>query len=98
MPQLGMILENREVITARYGTKPYLTPTVKKVFNYNQTKKQADAINVAINTPDIALIQGPPGTGKTKVISAIVKQLQKYSDENQAPAGQAHSRLARDHS
>ena len=88
MPQLGMILENREVITARYGTHPYLTPVVKKVFNYNQTDKQAKAIDVAINTPDIALIQGPPGTGKTKVISAIVKRLQEISDKNEAPSGQ----------
>jgi hypothetical protein len=88
MPQLGMILENREVITARYGTHPYLTPVVKKVFNHNQTEKQAKAIDVAINTPDITLIQGPPGTGKTKVISAIVKRLQEISDKNQAPAGQ----------
>jgi len=88
MPQLGMILENREVITARYGTYPYLTPIIKKVFNHNQTEKQAKAIGVAINTPDIALIQGPPGTGKTKVISAIVKRLQEISDKNQAPAGQ----------
>jgi len=88
MPQLGMILENREVITARYGTHPSLTPIVKEVFNYNQTDKQAEAVDVAINTPDIALIQGPPGTGKTKVISAIVKRLQEISDKNQAPAGE----------
>ena len=88
MPQPGMILENREVITARYGTHPSLTPIVKEVFNYNQTDKQAEAVDVAINTPDIALIQGPPGTGKTKVISAIVKRLQEISDKNQAPAGE----------
>jgi len=88
MPQLGMILENRGITTARYGTHPYLTPVVKKVFNHNQTEKQAEAINVAINTPDIALIQGPPGTGKTKIISAIVKRLQEISDKNQVSAGQ----------
>jgi len=88
MPQLGMILENREVMTARWGTDPVSRSVLKKVFNNNQTDKQKDAIHVAINTPDIALIQGPPGTGKTKVISAIVKMLQKISDKNQAPAGQ----------
>lgn len=39
------------------------------------TEKQKQAINVAINTPDIAIIQGPPGTGKTTIIKAIVKRI-----------------------
>lgn len=39
------------------------------------TEKQKNAIDVAINTPDIAIIQGPPGTGKTTIIKAIVKRI-----------------------
>lgn len=39
------------------------------------TEKQKQALDVAINTPDIAIIQGPPGTGKTTVIKAIVKRI-----------------------
>jgi hypothetical protein len=46
---------------------------------------QERAIEVALNTPDIALIQGPPGTGKTTVIAAILErlnELEKKSGEN----------------
>ncbi len=44
------------------------------------TDKQKEAIDAAINTPDIALIQGPPGTGKTTVIRAIVKRIDELWD------------------
>lgn len=44
------------------------------------TEKQKRAIDVAINTPDIAIIQGPPGTGKTTVIRAIVKRIDELWD------------------
>ncbi|GAA8042693.1 hypothetical protein HpMS86_12450 [Helicobacter pylori] len=33
------------------------------------------AIEIALNTPDIAIIQGSPGTGKTTVINAICERL-----------------------
>ena len=36
---------------------------------------QERALEVALNTPDIALIQGPPGTGKTQVIAALQARL-----------------------
>ncbi len=47
--------------------------------------EQIEALNVAINTPDIALIQGPPGTGKTTVIKAIVERFREIfeADEKQ---------------
>lgn len=39
------------------------------------TQNQIDAIDVALNTPDVAVIQGPPGTGKSTVIAAICDRL-----------------------
>lgn len=39
------------------------------------TAAQQRAIEVALATPDVALIQGPPGTGKTTVIRAITNRL-----------------------
>lgn len=62
-----------------------LTPRVRnKVFKHDPTINQLDAISMALNTPDIALIQGPPGTGKTTVIQAIVERLNEimYKDKN----------------
>ena len=50
----------------------------KKIFgskNICFTERQKEAIGIAINTPDIAIIQGPPGTGKTTVIRAIIARL-----------------------
>lgn len=37
--------------------------------------RQFQASELALNTPDIALIQGPPGTGKTTVICRIIQAL-----------------------
>ena len=52
------------------------------------TSQQEEAIRVALNTSDIAVIQGPPGTGKTKVIEAIVERLNEELDTLGSGAGQ----------
>ena len=55
-----------------------------KVFN----DAQREAIEVALNAPDIALILGPPGTGKTTVIKAIIVRFEEYfkkHNDNQIP-------------
>lgn len=82
MPQLGLLLEGHDIEPPRYGTIAPMTPTVKqKVFgSRSPTPTQEEAIRVALNTPDIALIQGPPGTGKTTVIVALVERLQEIWD------------------
>ena len=56
-------------------------------------EQQREAIECAINTPDIAIIQGPPGTGKTRVIRAILAHLQKCEKKetvNEKTKGAAH--------
>lgn len=61
---------------------------MKKVFPENPpTPAQERAIEVALNTPDIALIQGPPGTGKTTVILAIVERLNQECDKSTGISG-----------
>lgn len=55
-----------------------------KTFN----QEQIQAIDNAINTPDISLILGPPGTGKTTVIKGIVtryEELFKKNNPNETP-------------
>ncbi len=66
-----------EAILSSYKTKALgLTKRVKeKVFKNDPTPNQKKAIEIALNTPDIAIIQGPPGTGKTTVINAICERL-----------------------
>lgn len=57
-----------------------LTDNSGKKINFNEA--QREAIKIAINTPDIALIQGPPGTGKTTVIRAIVARFEEIYKKN----------------
>ncbi len=64
-------------ILSSYQTRALgLTKRVrKKIFKNDLTENQKKAIEIALNTPDIAIIQGPPGTGKTTVINAICERL-----------------------
>lgn len=81
MPQLGMILENRPVQISRWRKfKPISTATIER-FGGKPTDRQKEALNIAINTPDIALIQGPPGTGKTGTIAALQTRLAEIAEK-----------------
>ena len=88
MPNLAAILEGKSVSIPRKKHIPALSECVKKdIFTDKKTgdyrpptEKQTSAIEMALNTPDIALIQGPPGTGKTTVITAILKRLDEVAD------------------
>jgi hypothetical protein len=86
-PLLGLLIEEQGQITrTREPQKiPPLTAFVrKKVFRNDPTVMQEKAIEVALNTPDIALIQGPPGTGKTTVIAATLERLNEMADKRGA--------------
>jgi hypothetical protein len=46
------------------------------------TQNQKEAVEIAINTPDIAIIQGPPGTGKSTVVAAICDRLIEIAEKD----------------
>lgn len=46
------------------------------------TENQKEAVEIAINTPDIAVIQGPPGTGKSTVVAAICDRLIEIAEKS----------------
>ena len=87
---IAHLLVGARVPVPRRKELPALTPKVReKLFRDREpTPQQKEAIRVALNTPDIAVIQGPPGTGKTKVIEAIVERLNEELDTLGAGAGQ----------
>ena len=93
IPTLGLILngslENIEKFTDSNLDKIVsLTPFVKeKIFKNEPTQKQKEAIEIALNTPDIAVIQGPPGTGKTTVITAIIERLNEIVNKKENNRG-----------
>lgn len=89
-PQLGLLIEEKgEITSLRLPQKiaPLTAFVRNKVFRNAPTVMQEKAIEVALNTPDIALIQGPPGTGKTTVIAAILERL----NEEASAAGKSLS-------
>ena len=89
-PILGLLIEEKGEIPRIQRTsklKP-LTPFVKdKIFGYEPTPRQIEAVDIALNTPDMALIQGPPGTGKTTVIAAILERLNEEYDKTDSIRG-----------
>lgn len=75
LPQLSYLLEGVAPPSARRRQLVGLSAYAKACFKGPPTERQKLALDVAINTPDIALIVGPPGTGKTQVIAALQRRL-----------------------
>lgn len=86
MPELRDLLDLRPVPPRRVERRlRWSSPAVREIFGVEgPTEAQKRAIEVALNTPDIALIQGPPGTGKTKVIAAIATRVVEELGETAA--------------
>ncbi|MBF0314285.1 MAG: AAA family ATPase [Oligoflexia bacterium] len=90
-PLLGLLIEEEGTLPEiqRISEIKPLTPFVKyKIFKHPPRDRQIDAIDIALNTPDMALIQGPPGTGKTTVITAILERLNEEYDKTKSIRGQ----------
>ena len=89
MPQLKALLQGVPVTKPQQNYFDPISPGVKEeIFpKHEPTYQQRKAIEIALNTPDIAIIQGPPGTGKTTVITAILKRLNEISSAEKGKAG-----------
>jgi energy-coupling factor transporter ATP-binding protein EcfA2 len=86
MKDLRLLIEDQDFSISRQKQaknklKP-LTAAARRSFKGKPTEKQIEALDVALNTPDIALILGPPGTGKTQVISALQNRLAEEHKSN----------------
>lgn len=87
---LGNILEGKFDIMSSGSTPPKMKITNRvreKIFADPPTDRQLNAIDIALRTPEIALIQGPPGTGKTTVITAVLEILNEAQDKRGVSAG-----------
>lgn len=77
---------------------PFTNRARNLVFKGNApTIDQEEAIKIALNTPDFAIIQGPPGTGKTKVISAISASIPKPEKSEDIDLYTAYQNVATSH-
>ena len=84
-PFLGFILEESAKLNNKNNItkiEPLSEFVEKKIFKNPPTQNQKEAISIALNTPDIAIIQGPPGTGKTTVITAIIERLNELKEKD----------------
>ncbi|NRT55634.1 DEAD/DEAH box helicase [Sphaerotilus uruguayifluvii] len=78
---LRALLQDVPTPTQRPSTLTALTPYARQSFRSGRpTTRQEEAVRVALNTPDIALIIGPPGTGKTQVIAALERRLSELNE------------------
>ncbi|MDR0453606.1 MAG: AAA family ATPase [Deferribacteraceae bacterium] len=71
-------------LDSNWGDSKAITNELKKNFKKatSMNQMQQKALDIAINTPDIALIQGPPGTGKTTVIQAICERFREIFEND----------------
>lgn len=79
-----MKLSSDNVIDDQLGTTydPINSDVLKKMFgnpNIQLKETYREAMSIALNTPDIALIQGPPGTGKTTLIKGVITRINKMN-------------------
>lgn len=91
-PGLRFIIEGKKpdyaIPVKRQKKIEPITPFVKdKIFTGEPRECQKDAIKIALNTPDLAVIQGPPGTGKTTIITAIIERLNENADKRRDNRG-----------
>lgn len=87
---LGNILEGNFDFMSSGSTPPKMKITNRiqqKIFKNPPTDRQREAIDMALRTPEIALVQGPPGTGKTTVITAVLEILNESQDKRGVSAG-----------
>ena len=87
MPQLGLLIEGKVVPERRRKHEKPMSVSAKEAFGGEPTGRQIEALKVALNTPDIALIQGPPGTGKTRTIAALQTRLSEIAKNTDNIAG-----------
>lgn len=82
---LNVLLQSGEVVGVVGSHRSAITDSLERyIFEGKKGRhfldRQKKAIDVAVNTPDIALIQGPPGTGKTLVIRSIVQRINELEN------------------
>ncbi|MGW5715098.1 DEAD/DEAH box helicase [Amycolatopsis sp. NPDC003865] len=75
MPHLLAVLEGDPRRASVPKRERPISAAVLDVFGGSPNEAQEHALDVAINTPDFAVIQGPPGTGKTELIAALQVRL-----------------------
>lgn len=75
----AMLIKKRNEKALTERTRKFLK---EKFGIIDLTQNQKEAVEIAINTPDVAVIQGPPGTGKSTVVAAICDRLIEIAEKS----------------
>lgn len=94
-------IEDEAADMTDFFNESYLKPMTKRTVNFLQkrfgisdlTDNQKKAVEIALNTPDLAVIQGPPGTGKSTVIAVICDRLFEEAEKKKNRDRYNHSKL-----
>ena len=85
------LIEGKPLASVRvkktYRVEDFMNEIEEAFGGRRPNKSQLEAIEIAINTPDFAIIQGPPGCGKTSLINAIDSCLAKIDSSSHKKAG-----------
>lgn len=90
MLTLRQVIEGRPLHNSTFNRKHRtISPSTEEFLRTHYeieklTDDQREAIEIAINTPDIVAIQGPPGTGKTTVFAAICHELEVIAKQRRS--------------
>lgn len=85
IPSLIHLIQGLPVPHRRLHSTPALSSSARDCFRGGKpTERQVEALRIALNTPDIAIIQGPPGTGKTRTIAALIQRLNELATRGEA--------------
>lgn len=75
LDQILSLVNSGKEVTSDIPTFSRTTPCL--LGGYTPQGNQGEAIDKALNTPDVCLIMGPPGTGKTSVIRTLIKRIKE---------------------
>ncbi|MFB9443458.1 DEAD/DEAH box helicase [Dactylosporangium vinaceum] len=84
LPGLRLLIEGEQRPGAKQREGNRFRKVISKVVNPSGDAAsygpQADALELALRTPDILLVQGPPGTGKTRFIADLLRCLDELGE------------------
>ncbi|MCC6190563.1 MAG: AAA family ATPase [Anaerolineales bacterium] len=86
-----LLAEGKTDEITNYPVPAFTSQPQRQADGTTPNERQVQAIAMALNTPDLAVIQGPPGTGKTAVIRTILRRLKEQGRRHLLVSSHQHT-------